>query len=266
MSVKHKPFDSKKIRNAALQFSNGSATPKISFLKSVNSTNAWLLENGECGDICLSEKQTAGRGRRNNDWVSPDSGNIYFSYCCCLDNSVVHRSLLGLVTGIAIAEALQDIGLREHGIKWPNDIFWNSKKLGGVLIQTSNKSDKFIIGIGLNLSLPKSCYNEITQAAVSLDEAMKSITFSRDELVIHLIRQLKLQLNSFKNIDIDDFKQSWNKWDILRGENVSFQHQNSPVNGRVEELDIHGRLGISNATGEIEYFSSAEIKLNKEFS
>ena len=265
MSTKHKPFDTEKIRNAVLQFSNERATPKISFFKNVNSTNAWLLENGECGDSCLSEMQTAGRGRRNNDWVSPNSGNIYFSYCCCLNSSVIHRSLLGLVTGVAIAEALHDIGLRGHGIKWPNDIFWNGKKLGGVLIQTSNKSDKFIIGVGLNLSLPKSSYSEITQAAVSLEEAMKGIIFSRDELVIHLIKQLKLQLNSFKNINIDDFKQSWNKWDILRGQKVSFLHQNSSVNGRVEELDIHGRLGISNAAGEIKYFSSAEIKLNKKF-
>ena len=263
MSEKHKPFNIERIRNAVQQLSRDSQGTKISFFESINSTNAWLLENGQCGDICLSEMQTAGRGRRDNNWVSPGSGNIYLSYCCCFDDSVKHRSLLGLVTGIAIAEALADIGLSGHGIKWPNDIFWGNKKLGGVLIQTSNQSDKFIIGIGLNLSLPNSCYNEITQAAVSLEDAMQGELFSRDDLLIQLIRQLTLQLNKFEQITFNDFKHSWNKWDILRGKHVSFQHHNSLITGKVEELDTHGRLGIANATGVLEYFSSAEIKLQK---
>lgn len=235
---------------------------QISFFESIDSTNAWLLENGACGDICLSEAQTAGRGRRDNKWISPGSGNIYFSMCKCLDDTNQHRSLLGLTVGIAIAEALEDIGLNAHGIKWPNDIFWERKKLGGILIQSSSQSDKFIIGVGINISLPEESIPEITQAAASLDEAMSGY-FSRDQLLIQLIRRISTHLNEFNNLLFDDFLKRWRKWDILYGETVSFQHQNSLITGVVQGLDHHGRLAIALADGELQYFSSAEIKLDK---
>ena len=262
MSGTHKPFNTKLIRDAIEVISKDRPIGKISFFESIDSTNAWLLENGACGDVCLSEAQSAGRGRRDNKWVSPNSGNIYFSLCACLDDSIQHRSLLGLVAGIAIVEALENIGLSGHSIKWPNDIFWQRKKLGGVLIQTSSQSEKYIIGVGLNISLPEESLKKITQAAVSLDEAMPG-PYSRDQLIIQLIQRITLHLDNFKCMAFDDFLQNWEKWDILRGEKVNFQHQDSLISGIVEGLDQHGRLAISMADGVLEYYSSADIKLSK---
>jgi BirA family biotin operon repressor/biotin-[acetyl-CoA-carboxylase] ligase len=263
MSLKHKPLDTERIRDAIKRFPDSYTKGKLSFFESIESTNAWLHENGDCGDICLSEMQTAGRGRRDNIWVSPPSGNIYFSYCACFDDSVEYRSLLGLVAGIAIAEALDDIGLSGHGIKWPNDIYWQQQKLGGILIETSTQSDKFIIGLGLNLSLPRSCYDDISQAAVSLDDAINGKSYSRDELVIILIQRLSLWLKTFKQMSFDDFLQNWKEWDILHEKTVSFNHQGSVVTGNVSGLDKHGRLAVTMANGECEYFSSADIRLSK---
>jgi len=261
--MKHKPFDAERIKGAVQQFFPAGSSGEINIFKSINSTNAWLLENGQYGDICLSESQTNGRGRRGNAWISPDSGNIYFSYCYGLNDAVEQRSLLSLVTGVAIAEALTDIGLSGHGLKWPNDIYWQRKKMGGVLIESSNQSDRLIIGIGLNLNLPDIYHSEITQAAVSLNDVLKGSSINRDEMVIHLIRRLIQRLNTFENSTFDEIKQGWKEWDILLGETVSFQHQGDLVSGEVKELDQHGRLGISNETGGIEYYSSAEIKLRK---
>ena len=242
---------------------------KINCFDTIDSTNTWLLENGKDGDFCLSETQTAGRGRRDNQWVSPDSGNIYLSYCCYFDDSVQHRSLLGLVAGIATAEALEEIGLSGHGLKWPNDIFWKGKKLGGILIQTADNYEKFIIGIGLNVSLPEESLNEITQAATSLEHAFNNKQnkgFNRETVVIKLIQKLLSHSEMFAQLPFQAFTQSWNRWDILNGQTVNFQHQNQEIEGRVDGIDKHGRIAIiieSGVESGIEYFTAADIKLKK---
>lgn len=266
MTAKYDALNEQRIHQSIQDYSKKNLnTPymgKISCFDSIDSTNTWLLENGKNHDFCLSETQTAGRGRQKKPWISPNSGNIYLSYCCYFDNSIKHRSLLGLVAGIAISEALQEIGLTGQGIKWPNDIFWNNKKLGGILIQTADNYEKFIIGIGLNISLPDDSRHEITQAAVSLEEALQGKTVDREHVVIHLIQHLLSHAEMFATLPFHAFLQSWQRWDILHGRTVTFQHQNKEVSGIVNDIDEYGRIGIQ-LDSEIEYFSAVDIKLNK---
>ena len=243
------------------QIKESTACGTIHYFESLNSTNSWLLEHGQCGDICISESQTTGRGRRGNNWVSPQ-GNIYFSLCWCFNEMVEHWSLLGLVTGIAIAEALQDIGLTSHGVKWPNDIFWQQKKLGGILLETVDQSGKVIIGIGLNCTLLTDSSKMIGQPVISLAETMNN-NVSRDEVITRLIIRLNEKLNSFKRLNFDQFMQSWQTWDILRAEQVYFDHQGIEVSGEVVEIDKHGRIGILKNTGELCFYSSADIRLRR---
>ncbi|MEE9310522.1 MAG: biotin--[acetyl-CoA-carboxylase] ligase [Cocleimonas sp.] len=235
---------------------------KIHYFESVNSTNSWLLKQGSCGDICISEKQTTGRGRRGNNWVSPE-GNIYFSLNWCFDEIVEHWSLLGLVSGIAIAEALSDIGLEDHGVKWPNDIYWHKKKLGGILLETVDQSGEIIIGIGLNINIPDNVKQGIDQPITTLSEALKSEEISRDQLISRLIIRLQKNLKNFNQLNFDQFKQSWQNWDILQGQEVSFNHQGLDVTGHVVDIDKHGRLGVLKLSGERCFYSSADIKLTK---
>lgn len=236
----------------------------IHYFDSVDSTNSWLLENGKCDDICISETQTSGRGRRGNTWESPQ-GNISFSLCYCFNEITEHWSLLGLVTGIAIAEALEDIGLKGHGVKWPNDIFWQQKKLGGILLETSDQSGKVVIGIGLNVSLPSKTQEKIGQAATCLTEAITTTnnTFSKETLFIHLITRLHARLSVFDNLSFDKFIKSWGAWDILQGKQVTFNHQGTMISGEVIKIDKYGRLGILKQSGELCFYTSADIKLTK---
>ena len=266
MTAKFDALNAERIHTSIQQFSQENLdspySGKINCFDTIDSTNAWLLENGKNGDFCLSETQTAGRGRRDNQWISPNSGNIYLSYCCYFNNSVKHRSLLGLVAGIATAEALKNIGLSGHGLKWPNDIFWRRKKLGGILIQTADNYEKFVVGIGLNVSLPEHTHNEITQAAVSLEDALNDKELNREQIVIELMQRLLWHSDFFAELPFHAFQQSWNRWDILHGQTVSFQHQDQEISGKVEDVDIHGRIGILLESGT-EYFSAADIKLKK---
>lgn len=266
MTATYATLNAERITQALKQFSQDNLTSPyqgtITCFESIDSTNAWLLKHGAEGDVCLSETQTAGRGRRNNTWVSPDSGNIYLSYCCYFDESVAHRSLLGLVAGIATAEALQDAGLKGHGIKWPNDIFCQNKKLGGILIQTAENYRKFIVGIGLNVSLPNESLQQITQAATCLEDALQGRPVPREQLVILMIQHLLSHTELFARLPFAAFEQSWQRWDILQEREVEFQHQDQHINGIVSGIDKHGRIGIKHK-GAVEFFSAAEIKLKK---
>ncbi len=260
MPIKHKPYNIELIRREI----DADISGTIHYLKEVASTNIWLKENGQCGDVCITEKQFNGRGRRGNNWVSPDNGNIYLSFYFCLVGEIQHRSLLGLVTGIAVAEALSDIGLKGHGIKWPNDIYWQGKKMGGILIETSNYSDQFIIGIGLNTSLAGIETDNINQGITSVKEAMLGKDFSRDVLLISMIRRLSIHLKGFTTMDFQFFKKKWGEWDILQGECVKFEHQGNVVSGKVDGIDQYGRLGILHESGETLFYSSADIRLDKK--
>ncbi len=238
------------------------ATKKISYFQSIDSTNSYLLKHGECGEICISESQSAGRGSRGNTWVSPESGNLYFSLCWCVDEIPETWSLLGLLVAIAIAETLEDIGLKGHGIKWPNDIFWRQQKMGGILVETVNQTGKLVIGIGLNLKLSKQDQAQIDQDVVSLETAMQGQPVFRDDLLIVLINKLSYHLDSFKNLNKDHFINLWNRWDILYGEIVTILHQGHKLTGQISGIDSKGRIGfIDIKTKEELFFSSVDIRL-----
>ena len=234
----------------------------VYYFDQIDSTNSWLLDHGVCGDICLSEMQNKGRGRRGNTWVSPNTGNIYLSLCWCFDEIPKHLTLLGLVVGIAIAEVLEDIGLENHGIKWPNDIFWDQKKLGGILIETKSQTGKVIIGIGLNKKMPSVYAKGIEQAITNIDEALPNIT-SREEIITKLILNLGQHLRGFIGLNLNQFLSSWKKWDILFDEVISFEFQGDKVLGKVVGIDQYGRLGVLENNGNMGYFSSLEIKVRR---
>lgn len=237
----------------------------ITIFDSVDSTSSWLLENGACGDVCLSETQTAGRGRRGNQWVSPDAGNIYFSLCWCFKEITEHWSLLGLVVGIAMADTLKELGLDEPRVKWPNDIFWKERKLGGILLESKDQSGRVVIGIGLNVNMPddiESSSNQlISQPWVSLQEAMGANKVSRNRAVAIMMNNLRSRLVNFATLNIDNFLQEWKAWDVLSERLVTIQKNGNDSSGKVVGIDRQGRIGILMENQMVQYFSSADIKL-----
>ncbi len=253
---------------------------KIYHFNRLDSTNTWLQKNGQCGDVCISNEQTAGRGRRGNQWLSPATGNIYFSLMWCFDSpnqQIKHFSLLGLSVGIAIAEALADIGLQDHGVKWPNDIYWQQKKMGGILIENISSSNNVIIGIGLNITMPEDEASKVDQHITSLSEALAHTTppkkpsqTTRTELLIAMMQRLTSHLDNFSSLRFNDesnvksdFERNWNKWDILRNKSVTFQHQNKQITATVRGINHQGQLGLLEQGKQLHFYSSADIRLSK---
>lgn len=126
----------------------------------VDSTNTRLLglppPPAGCADVCLSELQHSGRGRRGRRWIATFGDSIALSLAWTFGHAMRASPALSLATGIAISRALAKAGARGIGLKWPNDIWFDDRKLGGVLIELrvdGGGPAHVVIGVGLNASL-----------------------------------------------------------------------------------------------------------------
>ncbi len=246
------------------------AIPTLHLFDCLDSTNTWLKQKGVCGDVCIAEQQTAGRGRRGNQWLSPNAENIYLSLKWCFKQTPVHLSLLSLTVGLSIVKALQTIGLSGHGVKWPNDIYWQGLKMGGILIESVPSSARgynpsglsLIIGMGLNINMSASKGQQIDQPWVSLSKILGK-RINRNQLLALLLEHLINDLQRFDSLDLDQFQIEWQQWDVLHAQQVRILQQHEELSGIVRGLDDHGRIAIELMSGQLTHYSSAEIRLKK---
>lgn len=167
--------------------------------------------------IVLAESQTAGKGRLGRTWISPP-GNIYMSiywpFNCALDKLYG----LSIVVGIAIARVLQHNGLEEVKLKWPNDIFWQDRKLGGILIETKqgkSGSIDVVIGIGINIIDMETYQQQIQQKNGALENLLQR-EVCRNKLVAQIVAELHKILENFAVNGFDVFMLEWKKFEHIQ--------------------------------------------------
>ena len=155
---------------------------QLTVVDTIDSTNAQLKAEAVTTNqtLLLARRQTAGVGRRGSPWQSPPAGNLYLSYCVHSDRPLTELSLWSLGVTVAVADALERELSLECKIKWPNDLYLNDMKFGGVLLETASlPSDDVavVIGVGLNvashpdpalLQRPVTCICKHTDTSVDL--------------------------------------------------------------------------------------------------
>jgi len=143
-----------------------------------DSTNLYLrklLNNNDLPNFfCVSaDFQTSGRGQKDTTWESNRGENLLFSFLIHSEKIPLNQQfLLSEIVSIGICNALKYIGL-ETKIKWANDIYFNNKKLAGILIETiiaSGKMKYAIVGVGLNVN--QTMFSENLPNAVSLQQIL----------------------------------------------------------------------------------------------
>ena len=171
-------------------------------LDTVDSTNTFAKEKLLNKDylVVISEQQTAGRGRQGKEWYSPNAGNIYMT----IKFRDKNPAPLSLIIGLLISEAMDSVSGQKinAGLKWPNDLLINKKKICGILIESEMNADEveFIVGIGINYSLPKkeSWWGEIGELADILP---------REKLMNSILQNIiDYKENGYKN-----WKDAWEK-------------------------------------------------------
>lgn len=128
----------------------------VEVVDKTDSTNAQLRQQSASAHnkFLIAREQTSGVGRRGGHWQSPPSGNLYLSYCFHTKRSLAELTLMPLAFAVEIADCLEAAFQIELKIKWPNDIYLQGKKCGGILLETKalDHGDTAVIaGVGLNV-------------------------------------------------------------------------------------------------------------------
>lgn len=234
----------------------------------LDSTNAWLMAQSNGADIrlCQAEYQSAGRGRRGRDWQSPFGANLYLSLAWRFKEMPAQFSALGLVAGVALTEALMALGAQGIGIKWPNDLLWQGRKLAGILVEHRGEGGgpaRVVIGIGLNVSMTENQARQIGQPWTTLDEifhAQHAVRPGRNVLTARVVEALIRALDRFTASGLAAFVAQWARLDLACGQLVKLEHDGQLIHGTGRGIDTDGGL-ILEVDGRRERYLSGDVSL-----
>lgn len=243
---------------------------KIDVLEKIDSTNLYVSQKKDALTtpyLCLSEAQSNGRGRLGRVWHSPFGQNIYMTFAFSFSNDIAELSGLSLVVGLSLVESLSKAfpGL-EFMLKWPNDLYVNDKKLGGILIDLSaevNGECLAIIGIGLNVNMTKSQKKDISQDWTSLS-LLTGESHDRNFLASLFASRLLDDLKLFSNEGFSPYKMKWEKVDYLKDKPVALKSSLSQEEGIAKGINILGQLKVLFKNGEEKHFSYGDVSLLKD--
>ncbi|MEL0657675.1 bifunctional biotin--[acetyl-CoA-carboxylase] ligase/biotin operon repressor BirA [Psychromonas arctica] len=231
----------------------------------LESTNQYLLDklpNISNGQTCIAEYQAAGRGRRGREWVSPFASHLYFSMYWRLEAGIEKASGLSLLVGIATVNALEKLGLHGVGLKWPNDLYYQGKKLAGILIELNAQASDVchsVIGIGINVRMPEQQGKLIDQPWIDLNN-ISTQPVDRNQLSGLLIKELRMLLSDYEEKGLVPFLDRWFELDYFLNKQVNLIVADNVQTGICRGINEQGAL-LLEIDNEIKPYIGGEISL-----
>ncbi len=230
------------------------------------STQSLALQAGTPTQGCavwLAERQTQGQGRRGRQWLSPLAANLYLSLARRFDGGFAALSGLSLAVGVVVAESLRSLGATQVGVKWPNDLVADRRKLGGILIQLRGEAQgpcEAVIGIGLNVRMPANTAADIDQPWCDLSQLLPGKRIARTALAANVLDRLLPALAQFETDGLAPFLPRWRELDALSGHAVRVLDGTNTNEGMALGVDASGALRVRMPVGERQ-FHSGEVSL-----
>lgn len=232
-----------------------------------DSTNARLLVLAEAGapsgSVLAALSQTAGRGRRGRHWLSMPGDSLTFSLIWRFSPDTPLAGL-SLAVGVALAQALEGLGIPDVALKWPNDVLLGAeqRKLAGVLIELAHgpRPQAAVIGVGVNLRLPREMPMELQKTAAALVESEVSLP-SPSVLLARLLEALSATLGVFCAAGFAPLREEWLLRHAFQGRAVRLLSDFAdPLDGRCLGVDGDGALLLETAAGT-QRIISGEVSL-----
>jgi BirA family biotin operon repressor/biotin-[acetyl-CoA-carboxylase] ligase len=214
------------------------------------------------GEVVIADQQTAGKGRMGRSWYSPPGRNLYLSVIL-RPPSVPHDApRLTLVAGAACCEALSQLTNRKIKLKWPNDLLFKQRKLGGILSAaeiTAKKVQFVVVGIGINVQIRQEEFPpELQQTATSL-QAIGDGAFDRFAVAAAILNSFEKWYELFKDGQWPKIVAWCDTHNALKGQDVIVTCGNEQSHGRAENLDQEGHLVVRLASGETQTFLAGDV-------
>ncbi len=243
---------------------------QLEIFQSTDSTNVRAMqragEPGAHGYVCLAEHQTSGRGRRGRSWVSPFGQSLYLSSVVEFSGGAAALEGLSLAVGVAIVRAAEHLGAEGVGLKWPNDVLWQGRKLAGVLLEMTGDPSgacQVVVGVGLNVSISVDAAKSIDQPWVGMSEILPGV--SRNQLAAEVLNQLAPVLADYERLGFSAFKEAWQAAHVHGGAAVVLTTASDVVQGEVAGVSDTGALLLL-VDGRIEEFNGGEVSLRQVLS
>ena len=211
------------------------------------------------GLVVTADEQTAGRGRRGNEWFAPPGS--------CLLYSALMRpfapnggTLLPLAVPVAVCEAAEAVAPVRCQVKWPNDVWVEERKVAGVLVEARPEEGWAVIGVGLNVAIPQDEFPpELRETAASLlpTEAEGGVPPGGAPGVRRALGALNEALGHWVGANDDEMLAAFRTRDALSGRQISWDGGE----GVAQEIDERGHLVVENADGERVSLGAGEVHL-----
>ena len=234
------------------------------------STNAeakrLALEGTPEGTVVVTECQSAGRGRLGRRWTSPAGKGLLFSIVLRPTLPMTDAHLLTLLTGVAVAEAIEaQVKLPVH-LKWPNDLIVANRKAGGILLEVSGEHDKVdwvVAGVGVNVN------TERAELPVSLRRTATSLKMAADNTVDRTVLLARILL-TLERVYFDCMRSGFEQAlcafrdrDYLLHRTVSVQTRTGAIVGEAAGIDDRGALLVELPDRRIRRFHSGDVSLHE---
>lgn len=246
----------------------------LEVFKSIDSTNKYAREKAEqapvSGSVVLAEQQSAGRGRRGKTWVSPFAANIYLSIVWDFEQGAQALEGLSLAVGVAVKRALNAQGVNGVQLKWPNDIYVEGQKLGGILLEMIGDPAgqcSVIVGVGINVAMPDTQGSDIDQEWTDIRSQLQKYADgenhrpSRNKLAASLISEIVMLLRDFQAQGFSMYRDEWQAADAFFGQEAVISTPKQSITGIVKGVDQNGALRLQRENGKIETFIGGELSL-----
>lgn len=212
--------------------------------------------------VCVTEVQSAGRGRRGRAWHSRPGASITFSVGATLPLATAALGGLSLAAGIAIAEVLADHGVPGVQVKWPNDLQVGDAKLGGLLVEISGESggpSRVVLGVGINHCL-RAGVPDTARAASDIVRCAPHLGGCRSRITGDLVAACVELLTTYPDQGLAAWTRRWERFDALHGREVEIDAPGGSVAGVALGISEDGALRVRVPGGE-QCFHSGDVSV-----
>ena len=231
------------------------------FFDSIESTSSFLSDTPHSNrtQLCIAREQTSGKGQHGRDWASQKDGSILFSLrkCFSVDTNL---NGLSLVIGMAIIKSIEaECQLYGLKIKWPNDVYFKTQKLAGILMENHiHKGFQYVvIGVGVNYQLDEKI--NIDAPWTDLSQIVQKLP-SLDKLTASFIKNILAMSKDFEINGLSSLHSEWTDYDMLKGVKIRSKESSGIFEGEVDGISEFGALRVSTPEGVKEVYSSMHIE------
>jgi BirA family biotin operon repressor/biotin-[acetyl-CoA-carboxylase] ligase len=261
-------IDARAVR-ASLAPQTAARVARLDVFTELGSTNEYQLSlpappEGELA-VCIAEFQHAGRGRRGRRWTAPLGSSLCLSASWRFRGAPTELGALTLAVGVVARRVLAAVARVEVSLKWPNDLAFDERKLGGVLLELGTRAGCHVVaGIGINVALPPqllAVLSDWPRGAVDLATATSGAPPARAVLAARLIEGLAGLFADYATAGFAPYRADWRAADMLRDRRVTLDDVAGSMSGTARGIEADGALVLEGANGTRRRVLSGDVSV-----